>query len=367
MKSNKRNLLKKDDFFSNSSFDYELKSDTLDQLYKEQLTDLRDLIFKNAQPNDFEICCKWLKVFNRTTKTEKMARNCLCTLMLEQIKENNCLQEPFTNLQNCNRDLESIMNDLDDRVSAQLSSQNFPSESDDTFKSHGVITEIPFVRAHEINTILQENQNIKLKTETSELTHELQSLHLQLTEKQIENSKLKEIAEKCRIQNEAFEQMLDNMKKSILESIREILLNMEQCGGMFKTQLKFFQNIFAQFSNDEEFMGIVSKYDLDLEYILHKNFKSEFHKQQAVIARHICRKCIASKSKLRQKFENRLTMQTEAYELQLKLAKLNSFSILRQIFINNHNEFGKFESWEILKTLEEKYQIIVNGDLNNKL
>ncbi|KNC29691.1 hypothetical protein FF38_05076 [Lucilia cuprina] len=367
MDLNKRKPIPDDGRNSNDSNDYELKSDTLDQLYKEQLSELRDLIFKSAQPNDIEICRKWLKVFNRTSKAEKMARNCLCTLMQQQIKEYNCLQEPFTNIQNCKRNLESVLRELDDQLSGNLSSRSFPNLSDDTFKSHCLNTAIvdelfpPLEQQQNMCTLLNECQNIELKTETTQLTRELQTLRLQLTEKQIENIKLKEIAEKCRLERETFEELLDNMKKSLLESIREKLLDMEQY-GIIKTQFQFFQLIFAQFSNDKEFMDIVNKYDVDLQYVLHKHFKCEFDKRKDIIARHICRKFAKNKTKLRQKYEQRLTMQTQAHKLQLKLAKLNCFSMLRQIFINYHNEFDKIEGWEILKTLEEKYQNIISGD-----
>lgn len=365
MKSLKINPIKNEEVQSTASNNYELKSDTLDQLYKEQITEIRNLIFKKAQPNDVEMCRKWLKVFNKTTKAEKMARNCLCTLMQQQIKECNCLQEPFTNLQNCNRNLESILHELDDLTSANLSDKSFASISENTFKSHCFVNEnneeVYLEQMQNVNTLQNECQNIAFKTETDELKHELQTLRLQLTEKQIENIKLKEIAEKSRLESETFEQMFDNMKKSLLESIKDKLLNMEE-RGLSDKQFDFFQTIFVHFANDEEFMDILSKYDLDLQYILHKHFKNEFDKRKEFIAHHISRKFVKSKSKLRQKYEHRLNMLTHSHKLQLKMAKLNCFSILRQIFINYHSEFDKIEGWEILKTLEEKYQNIVNGD-----
>lgn len=357
MNSNKINSTKKEKHLSRGSKDYELKSETLDQLYKEQITELRDLILKKAQINDVEICRKWLNVFNKTTKAEKMARNCLCTLMQQQLKENNCLQEPFTNLQNCNRNLESILHELDDFTS----DKSFATLSENTFQSHCFEVGNDEGPTQNIQNLENEYQNIVLKTETDELKHELQTLRLQLTEKQIENMKLKEIAEKLRLESETFEEMLDNMKKSLLECIKEKLLNMEE-NGLVNKQFEFFTAIFIHFANDEEFMNILSKYDLEFQYILHKHFKCEFDKRKDIIARHISRKFVKNKTKLRQKYEHHLRMQTQSHKLQLKLAKLNCFSILRQIFINYHNEFGKIEGWEILKDLEEKYQNIINGD-----
>lgn len=93
--------------------EYDLKIETLDNLYMEQLTDLRALVSRNIIKEDADICCKWLKVFNNSAKSEKMARNCLCTLMHEQLNNTGRLHYPFTILENCNRNLDSVLRDID--------------------------------------------------------------------------------------------------------------------------------------------------------------------------------------------------------------------------------------------------------------
>lgn len=352
-----------------TSDDCELKSDTLDELYKEQLTDLRDLIFKTAQASDIEICRKWIKVFNRTSKSEKMARNCLCTLMQQQMKEYKCLGEPFTNLQNCNRDLECVLRRLDDGESYRSSNASFPSRSNVSFKSHCInmpnVVKLSLYDCpqNNVDMFLNECHHNELTNETMELKRELDSLRLQLTEKQIENVQLKEIADKYRFVKDEDEKKLDNIKQIILDGIREKLLDFKQC-GMYRPQIRMFEVIFNHFSNDEEFMDILRNYDMDFQHILSKHFECEFNKRKTEIVRHICRKFNKSKTKMREKYERRLMMQAFAQKLQLKLSKHKCFSVLRQIFISAHSEFGKIETWEVLKTLEEKYQSVVNDDTN---
>ena len=359
---NKESQYKENNCNINKSQEYEIKSNTLDLLYKEQLTELRDLILKNAEANDIEICQKWLKVFSNTSNGEKIARNCLCRLMFEQIKEYGCLQKPFINLQNCYRNLESVLRGLEIESNDSTNS----SESNVTFQSHNCLLkkgEQIFSERPEQNTnsVVEECKNIALTTETMELFQELKALRLQLTEKQIENVKLREIAEKCRLERDELENNLENVKRSMLECLRQQIQEIRQ-HGLKWGQLQFFRYIFSQFASDKEFMKTVSKCDSDFQYILHSSFHSEFNRQKNLIARHICRKFIKTKSRLRDKYERQLVIQNQTYKLQLELTKLKSFSIMRQLFVDARNNSTELNIWEILKTFEEIYQKLLNTD-----
>lgn len=338
----------------NKSHEHKIKSNTLDLLYKEQLTELRDLIIKKAEAHDTDICQKWVKVFNCTSNQEKIARNCLCRLMLDQIKEYGCLQKPFTNLKNCKRNLESVLRGLEiennDSINSWISNSTFQSHNCLVKKGDNISSE-PLEE--------EECKKIPFTTETTELFQEIRMLRLQLTEKQIENVKLQEISEKYRLERDKLENNLDDIKKSILESIRLQIQEIDQCGLKWG-QLQFFQYIFSQFIDDKEFLKIVSKYDSDFQYILHSSFQREFNRQKNLIARHICRKFIKTKSKLRDKYERQLVLQNQTYKLQLELTKVKSFSIMRQLFTDAHDKSPELNVWTIFKTFEEIYQKLLN-------
>lgn len=329
----------------------ELKPATLDQLYKEQVSELRNSILKSAEVSDIEVCRKWLNVFNRSSNSEKMDRNCLCILMQQQLNEHGRLCSPFTNLNNCKRNLKSVLRELDD--ASCTSNRSLNTESADTFNSHHIKC-MPDDR-HIISEMAE------LNIESIELKRELDKLRLHLTEQQIENAKLKEIVENYSNEAEGNKQFLDTIKADILNSIRDKLLQLnEKCytGAVFN--INIFQSIFQVHSNDKEFMDIIEKFDIDFEHILKRYVELDASKRKATLTRQILRKFLKKQTKLHEKYERRLTMQAMAQKLQLKLSKLKCFSVLRQIFIRSHSDFGKVDLWEVLKILEDKYQAVVN-------
>lgn len=333
-------------YCSNETSESILKSDTLDELYKQQVSELRNLILRNTDASNIEMSRKWLKVFNRTSKTEKLARNCLCTLMGQQLKELGCLSEPFTNLSNCNRDLECVLRELDNET--LISTFSFRSESNATAHNNteGVIR-------------MEYSQN-ELEAEIERMQHEIENLRTQLTEKQKENEKLKEVVDKYHRECEDKKQILNNMKVNILNCIRDKLFELGS-RGVIKNSWEIFESTLQIHSSDLEFMSSLRKYDLELQQILGKYLECELSKSKATIISKLCRKFLKQKSSLRQKYERRLTMQSMTQKLQIKLAKLKCISELRQIFIRSHSEFEKIELWEILNMLEEKYDSVVNG------
>uniref|UniRef100_A0A0A1XN91 DUF4485 domain-containing protein n=1 Tax=Zeugodacus cucurbitae TaxID=28588 RepID=A0A0A1XN91_ZEUCU len=413
---------------SNESSEYELNGDTLDQLYKEQLQMLRELVFKQSHTEDIELCRKWLKIFSKTSKGEKMARNCLCSLMQQQLQEQGMLGEPFTNLQNCNRDLERVLHELDKQsfLSANYIQQ---AQTMRTYASHakcshccqyyhrqkqGHSQELHYNLRHDAvceaclyeytnegtgephldgacgNCIYESNIyskqcNIKdgraggdagrldeLSTECEEnekltenllLRRELETLRLQLTEKEIENMRLKEIVEKCEMQNSNYENVLEGIRKNLLQGVKQAL---EQWNT--ETQptfpMKLFEVLFRDFEMSEDFLTSIKAYDIEFEQIITKRFENELIKRKTKMRSHICRKLVKGKKRLQEKYEQKLRMQNWAQRLQLKLVKLKCFSALRQIFINAQLEKDgaamNEKMWELLRVLEDKYQTIVN-------
>uniref|UniRef100_A0A1A9UFQ7 DUF4485 domain-containing protein n=1 Tax=Glossina austeni TaxID=7395 RepID=A0A1A9UFQ7_GLOAU len=336
----------------NETNDSELRPDTLDQLYKGQLSELRELVFRNGEPSDIDLCHKWLRRFNKASASDKFARNCLCTLMTHQIREFACLADPFTNLNNCARSLESILRDLDEQ------SRTYVSESLETFKSHCMGPSPDLYSKNRNFDIEAECHYNDLNAKTSQLEAQLQALQFQITEKTVENARLKDIAERYCFEKDRKEMNLDNMKKVILDGIRAKLLAMEETG--IRSQLNIFEDTFRHYADDEEFMEILRRYDCDFQNIFAKYFKLEFDKRKSMIAQHLNSKFSRDKLKMRDKYERKIFLQNLSHALDLKLAKLHCFSIVRQIFIKSHDEFGGMEMWDILTVLEERYQSVLN-------
>uniref|UniRef100_A0A1B0C0W5 DUF4485 domain-containing protein n=1 Tax=Glossina palpalis gambiensis TaxID=67801 RepID=A0A1B0C0W5_9MUSC len=337
----------------NETSDSELRPDTLDQLYKGQLSEMRELVFRNGEPSDINLCLKWLRRFNKACTSDKFARNCLCTLMTHQIRELACLAEPFTNLNNCGRSLESILRDLDEQ------SRTYVSESLETFKSHSMIPLPPDIYYKNRNCDVEAECHYNdLNAKTTQLEAQLQALQFEITEKSAENARLKDLAERYCFEKDRKEMHLDNIKKAILDGIRAKLLAMEETG--IRSQLNIFEDTFRHYADDEEFMEILRRYDNDFQNIFAKYFKLEFDKRKSVIAQHLNSKFSRDKLKMRDKYERKIFLQNISHALDLKLAKLHCFSIVRQIFIKSHDEFGGMEIWDLLTVLEERYQSVLN-------
>lgn len=341
-------------YCSNESSDYEINNDTLDKLYKDQLQTLRDLVLKQNQTSDLELCRKWLKIFGKTTKSEKIARNCLCSLMQQQLQEYGYLGTPFIDLQNCNRDLNCVLRELDNNQSS-VTEQTGTIE---TFASHHKPPEFQILKSELTkNDTISECLENETLAENALLRHELETMRLQLTEKQIENLKLKEIAEKHQLENTKYSEKLHNLKTTFREALEGISKDID--GDDPNLSFKIFEKVFKIFSEDGDFYEHIKKSDSNFELVVNKIFEKELNKRKSLIARHVSRKFTKSKIKLKEKYDRRLRVQSWAQRLQLKLVKLKCFSVLRQIFINTQNG-GSETMWDLLKVLEDKYQSIVN-------
>uniref|UniRef100_W8AAG4 Uncharacterized protein n=1 Tax=Ceratitis capitata TaxID=7213 RepID=W8AAG4_CERCA len=421
--------------YSNESSEYELNAETLDQLYKEQLQMLRELVFKQSHTHDIELCRKWLKIFSKTSKGEKMARNCLCSLMQQQLQEQGVLSEPFTNLQNGNRDLERVLLELDEQsyISAnymqrtQRSSSTYVSHDQDNQCKHnhcrpkqrlnhqmnsntpqarqswyendgggdcadvggdrtnvglkanynydneflnkqGVYAENQnddraggdTIKLDELSTECEENEKL---TENLLLRRELETLRLQFTEKEIENIRLKELAEKYQMENSNYQNALEGLHNNLLQSVK-LALQHWSADEQPTFPMKLFELLFKDFETNLDFFQSIKRCDVEFGHIMAKRFENELCKRKAKMASHISRKMVKGKKRIQEKYEQRLRMQNWAQRLQLKLVKLKCFSALRQIFINaqlDKDETGmNNRMWELLRNLEEKYQAIVN-------
>lgn len=340
-------------FNSSETNDFVLKSETLDRLYRDQVAELRNMLLKNAQASDIDVCLKWIKVFNQSTKEEQFARNCLCTLMHRQFQESGCLSEPFINLNNCKRNLKSVLDELDNET--QIDSLSFKTEFNVTYKSHGGSCIDRFVKSHEME-INQDSSLDQINAEMIQLKHQMDNLRLQLSERDFENQKLRALSEKYRQESES--QFCD-VKNNILNCIRKKLLNLRHCTSLPKN-LELFPFIFKTFSNDPEFMQVVKDLDSEFEQILRNHFVFELKNYKCKIVKQLCQNILKKQTKLRRKYEKRLKIQNITQRLQLKLARLKCISEMRQIFIQSQTHFGKIELWEILHKLEGRYEAILN-------
>ncbi|XP_034658208.1 uncharacterized protein LOC117894977 [Drosophila subobscura] len=81
----------------------------LDNHYETLLTRYEDYFKGLAFNSDRIIIGKWLEVFGQATAEEKLARNGLMLLLQGHLSEFGLLKEPFTDMRNCSRNLNSVL------------------------------------------------------------------------------------------------------------------------------------------------------------------------------------------------------------------------------------------------------------------
>ncbi|SPP87537.1 uncharacterized protein LOC117589425 [Drosophila guanche] len=81
----------------------------LDNHYQTLLTRYADYFKGLAFGSDRIIIDKWLEVFGQATAEEKIARNGLMLLLQGHLSEFGLLQEPFTDMRSCSRNLNSVL------------------------------------------------------------------------------------------------------------------------------------------------------------------------------------------------------------------------------------------------------------------
>nr|XP_016933489.1 uncharacterized protein LOC108012583 isoform X2 [Drosophila suzukii] len=87
----------------------EPSEELLDRHFRQQVAIYKDVDLARAFQSDRLIMARWMKVFERTPLSQKLARNSLMLLMHGHMKDFGFLKEPFTDVRNCSRNLNEIL------------------------------------------------------------------------------------------------------------------------------------------------------------------------------------------------------------------------------------------------------------------
>ncbi|XP_016964979.1 uncharacterized protein LOC108034561 [Drosophila biarmipes] len=87
----------------------EPSEELLDRHFRQQVAIYKDVDEARAFQSDRLIMARWMKVFERAPPSQKLARNSLVLLMHGHMKDFGFLKEPFTDVRNCSRNLNEIL------------------------------------------------------------------------------------------------------------------------------------------------------------------------------------------------------------------------------------------------------------------
>ncbi|XP_060654848.1 uncharacterized protein LOC132790366 [Drosophila nasuta] len=82
----------------------------LDRHFNQQLIDFHCIFNKTASESDQTIASCWIQIFKMAPRDQKLSRNCLTLLMYGHLNDFGHLQYPFTDLRNCAKDLNDVLN-----------------------------------------------------------------------------------------------------------------------------------------------------------------------------------------------------------------------------------------------------------------
>lgn len=81
----------------------------LDRHFRQQVARFHDVDYYKACPSDRLIMASWMKVFDAAPLYQKLARNGLMLLIHAHIKDFGNLRAPFTDIRNCKKDLNELL------------------------------------------------------------------------------------------------------------------------------------------------------------------------------------------------------------------------------------------------------------------
>ncbi|EDV50720.1 uncharacterized protein LOC6544393 [Drosophila erecta] len=89
----------------------EPSEELLDRHFRQQVASYKDVDQALAKQSDRLIIARWMKVFEKIPLSQKLARNSLMLLMHGHLKDFGVLKEPFTDVRNCSRNLNVILDE----------------------------------------------------------------------------------------------------------------------------------------------------------------------------------------------------------------------------------------------------------------
>nr|XP_017011824.2 uncharacterized protein LOC108067357 [Drosophila takahashii] len=101
----------------------EPSEELLDRHFRQQVAVYKDVDQSRALQSDRLIMAMWMKVFERTPLSQKLARNSLMLLMHGHLKDFGFFKAPFTDVRNCNRNLNELVDEYKGHPCRKVNSQ----------------------------------------------------------------------------------------------------------------------------------------------------------------------------------------------------------------------------------------------------
>ncbi|KAH8361555.1 hypothetical protein KR084_007864 [Drosophila pseudotakahashii] len=101
----------------------EPSEELLDRHFRQQLAVYKDVDQSRALHSDRLLMVMWMKVFERTPFSQKLARNSLMLLMHGHLKDFGFLKAPFTDVRNCSRNLNELVDEYKGHPCKKVTSQ----------------------------------------------------------------------------------------------------------------------------------------------------------------------------------------------------------------------------------------------------
>lgn len=373
-----------------ASYLHPVDEKTLDYMYAGYLTNLKMEVMNSEDFKMISIVKHWLDVFNNAADSEKMARNCLVCLLSQQLRIGGTIADPFSNPQNLNVDLNTLLNRLG------LTSGE-PSLVSPVFNPIVSPLQQLHTEAAEPDFNLSMDRSLSIQsasTNTYMVSEKLQDIHkivsgLKESKRRLkaEVVKLKNnnrlLMEKIRQQDEALKQNQAFLVREEIENFMTTLstLRLEnfqnadlklfgkifQCDSEtvreydenFEKHLKqiFIENIKLKTNTDHcccvnfnSSTGLSSMSDLSRQIVNSSKINTKCGKMQSVLH---------NKRRFRDFILNKYRQQKRKFQLQNKVIRFKFISLITRIFWRNKEKnYEEFQG--LISQLDAKYMSILN-------
>lgn len=366
-----------------ASYLHPVDEKTLDHMYAGYLTNLKAEVMNSEDFKMINIVKHWLDVFNHARESEKMARNCLVCLLSQQLKINGTISDPFSDPQNLNLDLNTLLNRLgltSGETSPVFNSSVSPMQQFRTDAAQ------PY-----FNLSMDRSLSIQsASTNTYLVSEKLEDIHQIVSELKESKIRLKAdvvklknhnrlLMEKIRQQDVKLKQNETYLVRDEIESFMATLstLSME---NFQNADLKLFGKIFQ--SDSETVRGYDENFEKHLKQIFIENIKLKTNTDHCCcvsfntstglssisdISRQIVNstKCgkmqtvLHNKRRFRDFILGKYRQQKRKFQLQNKVIRFKFISLITRIFWRNKEKnYEEFQG--LIAQLDEKYMSILN-------
>lgn len=376
------------------SYQQPVDEKTLDYMYAGYLTNLKMEVMNSEDFKMIKIVKHWLDLFNNAHFSEKMARNCLVCLLSQQLRISGTILEPFSNPQNMNLDLNTLLNRLgltsgEPSLISPLVSPMFNAAVSPLQEFH---TDHNQTNPAEPEFHLSMDRSLSIQSASSQsymLSEKLEDIHKIISELKASKRFLKAEVVKLKNQNillvEKLRQQDEKLKKNqtflvhgAIENFMSTLstLSLE---NFQNADLKLFEKLFQSDSKTvREYDEIFEKH---LKQIFIENIKLKANtdhcccvnfntstglssisdlSRQIVNSSKFYSKSLHNRRRFRDIILEKYRQQKRKFQFQNRVIRFKFISLITRIFMRNKEK--NYEEFQTLITqLDTKYMSILNS------